>query len=231
MTIRPTHYTTGEALELIERSRPDTRADWFLLEALRDGLSYWIVNPTSGQRLDGPSQHWYGDDREELCNALRRGYTTVNAKTAVQDGQVDLDDLLTNRPGGVLGEIRIDRLEFDQFLSDRSSVEPVSTLTAGQRRRGGQQRRYDTALQDAINLIRDDLLRHGKDVNPPTVWAWLCETLANRDREYTFEPPIPDFDDPYIDGEKLVWKGSDGRDRDIARKSLDRYVTRAKAQN
>ena len=100
-------------------------------------------------------------------------------------------------------------------------------LTASARRKGGEKAKYNHGLQDAVGLIVKDLGRTGTKPILSTIEQWLGR-CSSHELPYSFEPPLPDCDELYIDGKKLVWKDRHGREQDIALRSLERYIKRAK---
>ena len=107
-------------------------------------------------------------------------------------------------------------------------------LTKDEARKGGQQRKVNRGLQNAIRRIAEDLRNGGRSLTLGNLRTWLTEqTQRGRDETmrpeaYSFDPPIPDCDELYIDGRKLVWKKRDGSDGSISLRSLEPYLSRAK---
>ena len=136
-------------------------------------------------------------------------------------------------------------LSFDRQGEDKR---PSPVLTKAHAKKGGLRTKYNLGLQDAINRIADDIV-HSKNpaIDVGTLKDWIREqTERNRDPEivdglgkmsgirrtpYTFDPPIPDCDEIYIDGKKLVWRDREGRERHCSLRSLDPYVRRARARS
>ncbi len=102
-------------------------------------------------------------------------------------------------------------------------------------KRGGQQPKYDVALQDAINRIARQLQDAGTPITPGNFKGWFVEKDAitkprlNFPKPWSFEQPIGNCDELYIDGKKLVWKNRDGIEKDMKLRSLEPYFKRAKA--
>ena len=99
-------------------------------------------------------------------------------------------------------------------------------LNQNARRKGGKRRKYNQALQDAIARLRQQIGDDGKTMTLPTLKDWFRQN-ASYEEPFSFEPPIPNCDELYIDGEKLVWTDRDGRERALGLRSLERYIRRA----
>jgi hypothetical protein len=99
--------------------------------------------------------------------------------------------------------------------------------------RGAKRSKYNASLQDAINRIAQDLKGQGKRITTGNLRDWLADknVVSNRPlvpwEPWSFEPPIPNCDELFIDGPKLVWKDRDGREQDITLRSLEPYFRRA----
>lgn len=100
--------------------------------------------------------------------------------------------------------------------------------------RGAKRSKYNAALQDAINRIEQDLKGQGKRMTTGNLRGWLADKNAVSNRplvpweRWSFEPPIPNCDELFIDGPKLVWKDRDGREQDITLRSLEPYFRHAR---
>lgn len=99
-------------------------------------------------------------------------------------------------------------------------------LNQNARRKGGKRPKYNKALQEVIGLVRQQLIDDGEKPTLSTLTDWFRQN-ASAGNPYSFEPPIPDCDDLYVDGEYLVWKDRTGRDTELKLRSLDRYLRRA----
>lgn len=99
-------------------------------------------------------------------------------------------------------------------------------LNQNARRKGGKRTKYNQALQDAIARLRQQIGDDGKTMTLPTLKGWLRQN-ASYEEPFSFEPPIPNCDELYVDGQKLVWKDRHGRECDLAVRSLERYIRRA----
>ena len=111
-------------------------------------------------------------------------------------------------------------------------------LTKGHAKKGGSRSKHNEALQKAINIIQAEILATGKKLTASTFKEWFREQRARSWKEYSsevtpysFVPPIPDCDELYIDGKKLVWKDQEGKWRDCSLRSLERYFRKANAQS
>lgn len=97
---------------------------------------------------------------------------------------------------------------------------------------GGRDPKYNTALQKAINQIAVCLRQGGNPITPAHIKEWFKErnaTSSPSGEPFSFEPPLPNCDELYIDGPKLVWKDRHGQENDMAFRSLERYLVRAKS--
>lgn len=119
----------------------------------------------------------------------------------------------------------------------------VPVLTKAHASKGGQRPKFNLGLQEAVNRIAADLDAGKQVLTTSSLKDWIrAQTERNRDpatddvlgkasgitlTPYAFEPPIPDCDDLYIDGKKLVWRDRDGRERHCSLRSLEPYVQRA----
>jgi hypothetical protein len=99
--------------------------------------------------------------------------------------------------------------------------------------RGAKRSKYNASLQDAINLIEQELKGQDKSMTAGNLRDWLADKKAVSSRPsvswepWSFEPPISNCDELYIDGAKLVWTDRDGREQDITLRSLEPYFRRA----
>ena len=64
------------------------------------------------------------------------------------------------------------------------------------------------------------------------VKTWFVRTNANSKnpnfQPYSFDHPIPDCDELYIDGDKLIYTDSSGKSQSLSLRSLERYLKDAK---
>ncbi len=104
-------------------------------------------------------------------------------------------------------------------------------LTDDEREKGGKRSKINEALQQALNRIAADLSGQGKRITRGLLRDWVTEKTPRDEfggfEPYSFDPLIPNCDDLYIDGSKLVWKDREGREQDNKLKNLDRYIKRA----
>ena len=131
-----------------------------------------------------------------------------------------------------LSDIFVNQFDITRFLLGNNLPVPQDWheivasgdgLTRSTRSKGGKQRKYNQGLQEAINRIRENV---GPNLTLGTLKDWFRNNL-NSDEPYSFDPPIPNCYDLYIDGSKLVWKDREDREQDMSLKSLERYVRRA----
>lgn len=101
-------------------------------------------------------------------------------------------------------------------------------LTKAARQKGGRQPKYNQALQEAVGRFRDKIEPGGERLTLSKLKDWIRQN-ASPNEQYSFEPPIPNCDDLYIDGSRLIWKDRHGRERDCALRSLERYIQRSNA--
>lgn len=113
--------------------------------------------------------------------------------------------------------VRADPAEVDLEALEKVCAElkrSTKNFGSDERRKGGQQAKYDLALQEAINRISDDLARDRERLTPKALRQWFAKMGARQRREqmvdscrpFVFEPMIPDCDDLYMDeGGSLVW--------------------------
>ena len=96
---------------------------------------------------------------------------------------------------------------------------------------GGRASRVNSALQDAITRIVQDL--RSKGIPKPTLGElkhWLADRKAvTKPRPgypvpYSFESSISNCDELYIDGDRLVWTDRAGKEQSITFSSLRRYL-------
>ena len=109
-----------------------------------------------------------------------------------------------------------------------SSEAPDTGLTKAARQKGGRQPKYNQALQEAVGRFRDKIEPGGERLTLSKLKDWIRQN-ASPNEQYSFEPPIPNCDDLYIDGSRLIWKDRHGRERDCALRSLERYIQRSNA--
>jgi hypothetical protein len=98
------------------------------------------------------------------------------------------------------------------------------------RLRGRQRQKYNEALQDAVNQFRQQICGGKRMLTLSKLKNWIRQNVSYK-RKFSFEPPIPNCDELYIDGKKLVWTDRDGREVDMALKSLSPYLSRANASD
>lgn len=100
---------------------------------------------------------------------------------------------------------------------------------------GGTRKKINESLQEAINKIVADIVNHGKDATQGIFRDWFEDKgavfhAATELKPVEFDPPIPNCDDIYIDGNKLVWKNRDGVEKEMALTSLRKYLDRARGK-
>ncbi len=131
-----------------------------------------------------------------------------------------------------LSDIFVNKFEITRFLLDNDLPVPQgwreigasdNGLTRSARSKGGKRRKYNQGLQEAINRIREEV---GPNLTLGTLKDWFRNNL-NSYEPYSFDPPIPNCDDLYIDGSKLVWKDREDREQATSLRSLEPYVFRA----
>lgn len=111
-------------------------------------------------------------------------------------------------------------------IGEASALAKGRGLTNDDCREGGKRRKYNRALQEAINRVHQKVGGDRKTLTLSALKNWF-DTNSSDDEPYSFEPPIPDCDDLYIDGQKLVWTNRRGRESDLTLRSVERYVRRA----
>ncbi|OGS01266.1 MAG: hypothetical protein A3G41_05935 [Elusimicrobia bacterium RIFCSPLOWO2_12_FULL_59_9] len=91
-------------------------------------------------------------------------------------------------------------------------------------KKGGASRKSHDGLQDFINHIVKKLAAVGR-VTHDQVWGTLVEQYSSGETD----TGIRDCDSVSVDGDTFCWTDGEGEHHEIARLSLKRYVTRAKA--
>lgn len=89
--------------------------------------------------------------------------------------------------------------------------------------KGGSVKKINEHLQKFIAEIVGKLSRHGH-ASAERVWNHLVNSYSNPSS--AVDHPT-DFDDPHVDGNKLCWTDSAGKQHSIAKSSLRRYIARA----
>ena len=98
-------------------------------------------------------------------------------------------------------------------------------------KKGGGAKKLHEGLQTFINQIVKKLAATGK-VTHDQVWQHLVKNYPSRAEEGEgTETKIPDCDDVYVDGDTFCWKDGEGKQDEIKRSSLKRYITRAKTSS
>ena len=115
------------------------------------------------------------------------------------------------------------------FRDSAQAAEQIGSkdgLNQNARRKGGKRPKYNRALQEAISRLRQQIGDDREKMTLPTLKDWFWQNASYEER-FSFEPPIPNCDELYIDdGEKLVWTDRDGRERSLGMRSLERYIHR-----
>ena len=127
----------------------------------------------------------------------------------------------------------LDRI-FEDIRKTAPAIEPAEVdpeaqlggLTKRTRSKGGSRSRYNQGLQEAINRFRKLISGNNKTLTLPTLKDWIRQN-ASYTEHYSFEPPIPNCDEIYIDEQQLIWTDREGRECNMALRSLERYVRRA----
>ena len=96
-------------------------------------------------------------------------------------------------------------------------------LTKDAKRRGGERRKYDKGLQEAINWIREKIEVSGQNLTLSTLETWLEKNASEE-----LDTGIPNCDWlHYADG-TLSWTDDTGRPINRKLRSLQPYIDRAK---
>ena len=123
MPLPRNYYTIEEARGLLARRFPDEPSYLALPELLHGWeVPTWIINRETGRRVDVPPGTFFKAD-DEVFRWLGGNEAAINTRRLDED-RVDLDSLLTSRPGGRkdggsswhFGEMRIDKETFKHAL-------------------------------------------------------------------------------------------------------------------
>ncbi len=109
----------------------------------------------------------------------------------------------------------------------KAAENPVLTTPADAGREGGRQPKHKQGLQEAVNEIVSRLRQAGIKPTAKTLLHYVRENAPSALDE-GLQLNISKCDDMYVDGDTLNWKDRLGGDRSITKRSLDRYVKRAR---
>lgn len=199
-------------LDSIERSGQEE-----IRQRLCDSDLEAFKRSSDGKRHPMPAHRWEDDKLWDF--ARRTGH--------VSELVVDPSPLFVKEADAV-SALRRGQDAADESPAQSEDAE-TPKLTQKDRAKGGRRGKWNTALQEVINKVRADIVSNKKRATLSTVKDWFRDN-ATFDDPHSFNPPIPNCDDLYIDGKKLVWKDRDGRERDAALVSLRRYIDRANQQ-
>ena len=159
-------------------------------------------------------------------------WSSDEARYVVEHGHKPMDPAATitvdeTELGALLKELESSNSEKrGKDGGQRKRISP--SLTPGSQSRGGSNSKYNVALQKFINRLAAEFRAENHDLTIRTLKAWLLVN-AQPGNGYEPGPPIPDCDDIEFDKGKLWWKDHKGSQKSIAIRSVERYISRAKA--
>lgn len=207
----------GQLMHTVEMDHPKD------LAALQRGDTKVAVTPKLPedlQRVVDEGRQWdgYAVVGPHALRALRRGETPAPAWLDVPCERGELS-VAWGRPLGRHWLL----VRLDEWRNLRRPIPPEPTNPGA--------RKYNVALQRVIDQIAAELPL------PCTITALkayfrernaVSGCLRGGKTVSVLESHIPDCDEVYIDGAKLVWKDRDGRERSCSLRSLERYLKRAR---
>lgn len=161
----------------------------------------WLVGLHSG----------FGGDLGRKCKELELGFEIL--------AEISISEYPPTFRQAYIDSLYATDAEMTRWLKGQSR------LNRGLRSKGGSKPKYNVALQQFIDQLAAEFKEAGRPFTPSVLETWLS---TNAPQGESYESEIPDCDDIELYDDRVWWTDSQGRRKDIALKSIERYVQRAK---